>query len=107
MMTSYLYQIESAVRRKDSVSVNHGVAALLASYFDIVFALNRVLHPGEKWLIAFAHSECTLLLTAMDADIAAVLAAAGTASAEVVVHLTRLLDRLDELRIEIGFEANT
>jgi hypothetical protein len=107
MMTSYLYQIESAVRRKDSVSVNHRVAALLASYFDIVFALNRVLHPGEKWLIAFAHSECTLLLTAMDADIAAVLAAAGTASAEVVVHLTRLLDRLDELRIEIGFDANT
>jgi len=107
MMTSYLYQIESAVRRKDSVSVNHRVAALLASYFDIVFALNRVLHPGEKWLIAFAHSECTLLLTAMDADIAAVLAAAGTASAELVMHLTRLLDRLDELRIEIGFDANT
>jgi hypothetical protein len=70
----------------------YGVAALLASYFDIVFALNRVLHPGEKRLIAFAHSECTLLPTAMDADIAAVLAAAGMASAEVVVHLTRLLD---------------
>lgn len=43
----------------------------------------------------------------MDADIAAVLTAAETASAEVVVHLTRLLDRLDELRIEIGFDANT
>jgi hypothetical protein len=43
----------------------------------------------------------------MDADIAAVLAAAGTASAEVVVHLTRLLDRLDELLTGVGFDANT
>jgi hypothetical protein len=84
----------------------YGVAALLASYFDIVFALNRVLHPGEKRLIAFARSECTLLPTAMDADIAAVPAAAGMASAEVVVHLTRLLDRLDELLIGSGFDAN-
>ncbi len=43
---------------------------------------------------------------ATTADIAAVLAAAGTASAEVVVHLTRLLDRLDELLIGAGFDAN-
>jgi hypothetical protein len=36
-----------------------------------------------------------------------VLAAAGTASAEVVVHLTLLLDRLDELLIGASFDANT
>ncbi len=97
IMPSYLHQIDHAVRRADIVSVNHRLAALLASYFDIIFALNRVLHPGEKRLLALAHRECTLLPTAMDADIAAVLAAGGRASAEVVGHLTRLLDRLDEL----------
>ena len=107
IMSSYLYQIEHAVRRNDIVSVNHRVAALLASYFDIVFALNRVLHPGEKRLLAFAHSECTLLPTAMDADIAAVLMTAGTASAEVIVHLTRLLDRLEEQLREVGLYPHT
>jgi hypothetical protein len=106
IITSYLYQIENAVRRSDVVSVNHRVAALLASYFDIVFALNRVLHPGEKRLLAFAHRECTALPPAMETDIAAVLIAAGTASAEVIVHLTRLLDRLDELLMGAGFDVN-
>lgn len=104
MMTSYLYQIKSAVRRSDSVSVNHRLAALLASYFDIVFALNLVLHPGEKRLLAFAHSECALLPVGLDGDMAAVLAAAGAASGEVVGHLTRLLDRLDELLAGSGFD---
>lgn len=95
--TSYLAQIESALRRDDAVSVNHRVAALLASYFDILFALNRVLHPGEKRLLAFAHRECALLPEDLDADIAAVLAAAGTADTALAAHLTRLLDRLDAL----------
>ena len=104
IMSSYLHQIEHAVRRDDVVSVNHRVAALLASYFDILFALNRVMHPGEKRLLAFAHSECTLLPMGMDADIAAVLVAGGTASAEVVVQLNRLLDRLDELLAGAGFD---
>lgn len=106
MMTSYLYQIESAVRRSDGVSVNHRVAALLASYFDIVFALNHVFHPGEKRLLAFALAECPLLPAAVDADIAAVLAAAGSSSDEVIAHLVRLLDRLDDLLVAAGFDLS-
>jgi hypothetical protein len=107
IMTSYLYQTENAVRRGDIVSVNHRVAALLASYFDILFALNHVLHPGEKRLLAFAHSECTLLPDAMDTDVAAVLAAAGTASDAVVAHLRRMLDRLDDLLTGAGFDPHS
>lgn len=50
--SSYYRQIELAVQRDDPVSINHRVAALLASAFDIVFALARELHPGEKRLLA-------------------------------------------------------
>lgn len=52
IITSYFHQIEAAVHRQDVVSIHHRLAALVASYFDVLFALNRVLHPGEKpsWL---------------------------------------------------------
>src|SRR6266536_5830717 len=43
---SYRHQTATALERHDLVSVNHRVAAWLASYFDIIFAVNRVLHPG-------------------------------------------------------------
>ncbi len=79
--------------------VNHRVAALLASYFDIVFALNRVLHPGEKQLLGFAHNECPMLPTAMDEDVNALLLATGAAKEDVVQDINRLLDRLDELLV--------
>lgn len=48
---SYRHQIDLAARRDDPVSINHRVAALLASVFDIAFALHRTWHPGEKRLL--------------------------------------------------------
>ncbi len=58
LSSSYLQQIELAAKRGDLVSLNHRSAALLASYFDILFALNGVPHPGEKRLIRYAELLC-------------------------------------------------
>ena len=57
-ISSYLHQIKLAVERHDPVSVNHRAAAMLASYFDIVFALNEQPHPGEKRLLELAKALC-------------------------------------------------
>ena len=58
---SYLDQIKLAVKRNDQVSVNHRIAAFMASYFDIIFALNKVYHPGEKRMIKYAQKHCKIL----------------------------------------------
>ena len=58
---SFREQIEKAVKRNDYVSINHRTAAFLAGYFDIIFAVNKILHPGEKRLVNFALKNCTLL----------------------------------------------
>jgi predicted nucleotidyltransferase len=49
--SSYRRQIELALQRGDEVSVQHRITALLASFFDVWFALERKPHPGEKRLL--------------------------------------------------------
>ena len=58
-MSSYVHQMQLAIQRGDLISLNHRATALLASYFDALFALNRQPHPGEKRLVKFAELLCT------------------------------------------------
>lgn len=58
---SYFEQIEKAVKRDDENSVNHRISAFMASYFDVIFARNKLLHPGEKRLVQFASKNCKIL----------------------------------------------
>lgn len=106
IMTSYLHQIENAVQRNDIVSVQHRVTALLASYFDILFALNRVMHPGEKRLLSYAHKDCAILPMDMDADLTTVFKMAASPGADIVQALNLLLDRLDECLNMGGFNMS-
>jgi hypothetical protein len=57
---SYRHQAAKALARHDGICVNHRLAAWVASYVDIVFALNRVLHPGEKRLLEHVTRECAV-----------------------------------------------
>ena len=58
---SYYEQIEKALKRNDVVSINHRISAFLASYFDVIFSINKLLHPGEKRLIRYAKDNCKIL----------------------------------------------
>lgn len=99
---SYAFQIEKAAKRRDLVSINHRLAALLASYFDILFALNRQLHPGEKRLVEFAVNHCKQLPSNMEVDIASILQLTEADIPNLPTRVTHLLDQLDQLLVNEG-----
>jgi Domain of unknown function (DUF4037) len=94
IVPSYANQLAKAVKRHDLISINHGLSALFASYFDILFALNRKLHPGEKRLVEFALKSCEVLPSDMDANIALILTSADIS--RLPERVDRLLDNLDQ-----------
>lgn len=68
MLPSFDMQIKKAENRGDLVSVNHRVTEFLASYFDIIFALNEMTHPGEKRMQSICSKECKILPDHFDAN---------------------------------------
>ena len=69
MLPSFDMQIKKAENRGDLVSVNHRVTEFLASYFDIIFALNEMTHPGEKRMQSICSKECKILPNRFDQNL--------------------------------------
>lgn len=88
--SSYRHQVVKALLRRDAVSINHRTAALLGAYLDVVFAVNRALHPGEKRLLDAIEAGGLRHPPGMREDVEAVVAAAAPDS-------TTLLDAIDRL----------
>lgn len=100
-LSSYVNQITLALKRDDRVSVNHRITALLASYFDILFAINRLLHPGEKRLVAYVLKKCPKRPPDFKSQLNDLLLAIAPASHLAVLEkINDLLDDLDALLIE-------
>ena len=91
----YFEQVKLAIKRQDIVSQNHRIAALLASYFDILFAVNRQTHPGEKNLVQYALKLCKKLPRDFQSDINGVVQLIGKEG--LICALEKLLNELDEL----------
>ena len=69
MLPSFDKQIIKAIERKDLVSVNHRVTEFLATYFDVIFALNEMTHPGEKRMQSICSNECKILPNNFDLNL--------------------------------------
>lgn len=102
---SFREQAARAIARQDAVSVNHRVAAWLASYVDIVFAVNGVLHPGEKQLLRHLSRECDTLPADMLAAVSRIVGLAGQASPSILAAMDELTDALEAVLEREGLIA--
>ena len=97
--SSYLHQIELAVKRNDLIGVNHRTAALLASYFDVLFAANELPHPGEKRILQYAKASCRRLPSGMEQQVRELV---KNPADDVLKRINALVDGLDELLVSEG-----
>lgn len=88
---SYLEQIKFAVKRNDPVSINHRISAFLASYFDVLFAVNEIFHPGEKRLIKYAKQHCKTLPQNFEEDLTQLF---KVSDEEKIAILDNMVERL-------------
>lgn len=92
---SYYDQIKLAITRKDIVSINHRITAFLASYFDIIFAINGQTHPGEKKLIAYTQELCSILPNNFQENIEKIIK--PTNNTDILLNLKNIMVELDTI----------
>lgn len=102
-LSSFRQQLARAAERGDLVAVNHRAAALLASAFDLLFAVNRATHPGEKRLLEHARRSCPRRPPGFEALVERFLAALP--GGPVVAAADALCDGIDELLRQEGLHS--
>lgn len=96
-LPAYDAQIAKALKRGDHVSVNHRVTEFLASYFDILFAVNEKTHPGEKRLVSLCRMECDILPDRFEENLDALFKAMFYAPEEIQTILGEIVEELDKI----------
>lgn len=105
-MPAYYNQIEKALKRMDFISVNHRIAALFASYFDIIFAINEMPHPGEKKLLKIIKDNNLKIPKDMEKNIKTILKLASYNSTDILLEIKELVNNLDILLYNEEIEIN-
>lgn len=102
-LPAFNLQIEKAYKRNDIVSVNHRTAEFTASYSDMIFALNKLPHPGEKRIIEYAKNNCKILPNNFEKNLVDMLSDFSdkektlTAMNNIINELKELLQQQGEL----------
>ena len=91
---SFYEQVQKALKREDYVSLNHRISAFAASYFDVLFAVNKVLHPGEKRLVQYTKLHCKKIPENFEKDI-------NSITREPMKNTLEILSRLNKNLMKI------
>ena len=96
-MPAYEVQIAKAIKRNDIISINHRVAAFMESYFDVIFAVNELTHPGEKRLIQICRESCKILPAYFEENLNKLFEDLFLRKDSVAEDLANIIGRLQEI----------
>ncbi|MPW28028.1 DUF4037 domain-containing protein [Agarivorans sp. B2Z047] len=96
-MPAYYFQLAKALKRQDRVSLNHRCAEFLASYFDILFAINGLPHPGEKRMLEYAELHCNICPNQLAENVERLLAEVGQAADSLLDTVSLLTETLQQV----------
>ena len=96
-LPSHDKQILKAFNRGDFISVNHRMAAFIESYFDIIFAVNELTHPGEKRMISYAKEHAKILPKDFEENMNVLLNSMGSTLENVENNLKNIIENLKEI----------
>ena len=101
VLPSYDAQIRKAWARRDLVSVNHRTTEFLASYFDIIFAMNGRTHPGEKRLVTLCKESCENLPDRFEENLERLFTVMYNPDGEVNDVIARMVAELDRALLKV------
>ena len=93
--SAYYNQICKAINRKDLVNINNRVSAFLDSYFDIIFAINEIPHPGEKRLLNITKNICNKLPKEFVENIEILIESVGKCDSTILENIDNMIKELD------------
>lgn len=96
-LPSYDKQILKALNRGDLVSVNHRISAFIESYFDIIFAVNELTHPGEKRMIDYAKEHAKILPMDFEENMNELLSSIGSNINDVENNFKAIIKNLEDI----------
>lgn len=96
-LPAYQTQVTKALNRGDLVSINHRISAFLESYFDIIFALNKQTHPGEKRLMTLCRQNCPILPEHFEENLNLLFASMFTDPRQTALALEAIIAEIEKL----------
>ncbi|WP_299014079.1 DUF4037 domain-containing protein [uncultured Photobacterium sp.] len=96
-MPAFQSQIKKALERQDIISINHRIAEFISSYFDVLFAINEMPHPGEKKLVKYVLQKCSKIPESFEEDIIDLLSLSGESDVRILDTIDQMVVRLTHL----------
>jgi len=96
-VVSYDKQIMKSIYRKDLINLNNRISEFLASYFDVIFAVNELPNPGEKRIMEICLNKCNVLPDGFERNINSLIQNMNDNESKILETLNNIVYELKKI----------